>query len=69
MRIEVGLDNVDSAMSALGELDFEISRNRTGIYVTVTPGAKAKPIKVLVDAGISVIDFDLEGTGKGDIDD
>ncbi len=69
MRIEVGLDNVDSAMSVLADQDFEISRNRTGIYVTVTPGAKAKPIKVLVDAGIPVIDFDLEGTGKGDIDD
>lgn len=69
MRIEVGIDNVDSAMSVLADQDFEISRNRTGIYVTVAPGAKAKPIKVLVDAGIPVIDFDLEGTGKGDIDD
>jgi nitrous oxidase accessory protein len=69
MRIEVGLENVKPAMEALAKLDFEISQNRTGVYVTVAPGAKAKPLTALVDAGISVIDFDLEGTGKGDIDD
>ena len=69
MRIEVGLSNVGAAMSVLLQSDFEISANRTGIYVTVEPDAKAKPIKVLVDAGIPVVDFDLEGTGKGDIDD
>ena len=69
MRIEVGLSNVPAAMSALSQRNFEISANRTGIYVTVEPDAKAKPIKVLVDAGIPVVDFDLEGTGKGDIDD
>ena len=69
MRIEVGLSNVESAMDALSHDDFKTSRNRTGVYVTVAPGAKAMPIKVLVDAGIPVVDFDLEGTGKGDIDD
>ena len=69
IRIEVGLSNVDAAMNALSNEDFETSRNRTGVYVTVAPGAKAKPIKALVDAGIPVVDFDLEGTGKGDIDD
>ena len=56
-------------MKALSLHDFEISRNRTGIYVTLEPGAKAKPIEVLIEAGIPVVDFDLEGTGKGDIDD
>jgi nitrous oxidase accessory protein len=69
MRIEVGLSNVEAAISALENDNFEISRNRTGVYVSVAPGAKAKPIETLVDAGIPVIDFDLEGTGKGDIDD
>lgn len=69
IRIEVGLDNVDSAMNALSKNDFESSRNRTGVYVTVAPGAKAKPIQTLLNAGIPVFDFDLEGTGKGDIDD
>jgi nitrous oxidase accessory protein len=69
MRIEVGLEHVDAAMNALSTQNFEISRNRTGVYVTIAPGAKAEPIKALVDAGIDVVDFDLEGTGKGDIDD
>ena len=69
IRIEVGLSNVEAAMNALSNDEFETSRNRTGVYVTVAPGAKAKPIKALVDAGIPVVDFDLEGTGKGDIDD
>lgn len=69
MRIEVGLSNVESAATALTHGGFEITPNRTGIYVTVAPGAKAEPIKTLVDAGIPVADFDLEGTGKGDIDD
>lgn len=69
MRVEVGIENVDAAISVLSQHNFEITRNRTGVYVTVAPGAKAEPIKVLVEAGIPVIDFDLEGTGKGDIDD
>jgi nitrous oxidase accessory protein len=69
MRIEVGRENVDHSMKVLSQHKFKISRNRTGIYVVVEPGAKARPIKVLVDAGIPIIDFDLEGTGKGDIDD
>lgn len=69
MRIEVGIGNVEAAMTALLQENFEIFRNRTGVYVTVAPGAKAKPIKALVDAGVPIVDFDLEGTGKGDIDD
>jgi ABC-type multidrug transport system ATPase subunit len=69
MRIEVGIGNVEAAMTALSQENFEIFRNRTGVYVTVAPGAKAKPIKALVDAGVPIVDFDLEGTGKGDIDD
>lgn len=67
MRIGVGIDNVEAALKALSSNEFETTRNRTGIYVTVAPGAKARPIKALVDAGIPVVDFDLEGTGKGDI--
>jgi len=69
IRIEVGLNNVELAIAALSRESFEASANRTGVYVTVAPGEKALPIKTLVNAGIPVVDFDLEGTGKGDIDD
>ncbi len=69
MRIEVGTEYIEAAMAALSRGSFVTSRNRTGVYVMVAPGAKAKPIEALVDAGVPIVDFDLEGTGKGDIDD
>jgi len=69
MRIEVGLDQVDSAAEALTAQNFSISKNASGVHVSINPNAKAKPIEALIAAGITVDDFELEWSERGELDD
>jgi hypothetical protein len=42
---------------------FEVQRNGTGVWVKVVPLEKARPISLLVEAGIPVDDFQLDING------
>lgn len=50
----------DNAISLLGEKGFESSRNGKGLRVKVDPDLKIEPIKVLLNSGMEIENFDYE---------
>lgn len=51
---------ITPAIDALARSGYSAEQNGTGIWVRVTPMEKAKPISLLVEAGIPVDDFQIE---------
>jgi ABC-type multidrug transport system ATPase subunit len=51
---------IEPAVEMLNGHGFQTQRNGTGIWVQMMPLEKARPIFLLAEAGIPVIDFQLE---------
>jgi nitrous oxidase accessory protein len=60
ISLHVGKDHVRTAVHTLAESGFAASPNGKRIWVTVPYNLKGEPIRVLVEAGIPVRDFDFE---------
>jgi ABC-2 type transport system ATP-binding protein/nitrous oxidase accessory protein len=60
VRLRVPPALLDQAMAALQAGGFTAARNGTGVLVDVPPDRKALPIAALSDAGIPVVDFEIQ---------
>lgn len=59
IKLFVPEGTLDDALAVLAHAGYIASRNGTGLYVEVTPGHKASPIRSLAEANIVVHDFEV----------
>lgn len=55
-----GEQYIGPAVETLNGHGFQVQRNGTGVWVKVVPLEKARPISLLIEAGIPVDDFQLD---------
>jgi len=60
LYLHIAESEVSPAVHTLVQKGYFVSPNGKGLRVKVTPGKKGGPIGVLADAGISVVDFEIE---------
>ncbi len=60
LRIYISKSLSESAIEILNKNGFPSSMNGKGIKVKVDPDSKIKPIKTLIDSGLSIENFDYE---------
>jgi ABC-type multidrug transport system ATPase subunit len=60
LKLHLGEEWIETAVSTLTHNGYRASRNGRGIWVQVIPLEKARPITVLAEAGIPVDDFEVE---------
>ncbi len=60
VKLRLAAHHLEPAIGALQAGGYTAYRNGTGVLVDVSPGEKAKPINLLNDADIAVIDFEVQ---------
>ena len=60
VKLRLAAHQLEPAIGALQAGGYTAYRNGTGVLVDVSPGEKAKPINLLNDADIAVIDFEVQ---------
>ncbi len=60
LKIYLSQSLTNEAIKILNQYGFESSMNGKGIKVKIEPDSKIKPIKVLLDSGMSIENFDYE---------
>ena len=60
VKLRLAAHHLEPAIGVLQAGGYTAYRNGTGVLVDVSPGEKAKPINLLNDADIAVIDFEVQ---------
>ena len=60
LKIFIDSSLFENAIDALTQKGFQSSRNGRGILVKVDPDSKIKPIKILLDHGLAIENFDYD---------
>lgn len=60
IKLRLATSTLDTALTVLQTGGYTAYRNGTGVLVDVPAGEKAKPIQLLSDAAIAVMDFEVQ---------